>query len=172
MELTGFDAQEIAGFIAGEEFPGQDGLTPDDDAPGLREEAVTQRGELWLLGDHRLLCGDATDVADVERALCGARDDLVIIDPHLRTGGGQTVTVKHVTQQIAVTEGGQASDRRTELRRPLFGVLKLSAQASARYGPLQQVPGQRTREEAAPKLHSYCGRLATPCSSVLSEKYV
>ena len=81
LELTGFDEQEIADFLAGEASPGQEGLTPDDEAPSLREAAVTRSGELWRLGEHRLLCGDATVTADLKRVLAGARADLVIIDP-------------------------------------------------------------------------------------------
>jgi len=42
---------------------------------------VAQPGELWRLGDHRLLCGDAMILADVKRVFSGARADLVIIDP-------------------------------------------------------------------------------------------
>ena len=81
LELTGFDGQEIADFLAGVNSPGQSGLTPDDDAPALREAAVTQPGELWILGPHRLLCGNATEPVDLKRVLAGARADLVIIDP-------------------------------------------------------------------------------------------
>ena len=81
LELTGFDEKEIADFLAGAASPGQEGLTPDDEAPALREAAVAQPGELWRLGDHRLLCGDAMVLADVNRVLSGARADLVIIDP-------------------------------------------------------------------------------------------
>ncbi len=80
LELTGFDEKEIADFLAGATSPGQEGLTPDDEAPALREAAVTQPGELWRLGDHRLLCGDAMVLADVKRVLAGARADLVVID--------------------------------------------------------------------------------------------
>ena len=80
LELTGFDEKEIADFLAGAASPGQEGLTPDDEAPALREAAVTQPGELWRLGDHRLLCGDAMLLADVKRVLAGARADLVVID--------------------------------------------------------------------------------------------
>jgi DNA modification methylase len=81
LELTGFDAREIADFLAGAASPGQDGLTPDDEAPALREAAVAQPGELWRMAEHRLLCGDATVEADLQRVLAGARADLVIIDP-------------------------------------------------------------------------------------------
>src|SRR5665213_3682348 len=81
LELTGFDEQEIADFLAGASSPGQEGLTPDDDAPSLRDAPVAQPGELWVLGPHRLLCGDATVPADLKRVLAGSRADLVIIDP-------------------------------------------------------------------------------------------
>lgn len=42
---------------------------------------VTRRGDIWLLGEHRLMCGDATDWADVERLMDGERADLVLTDP-------------------------------------------------------------------------------------------
>src|SRR5665213_2026416 len=77
LELTGFDEQEIADFLAGASSPGQEGLTPDDDAPSLRDAPVAQPGELWVLGPHRLLCGDATVPADLKRVLAGSRADLV-----------------------------------------------------------------------------------------------
>ena len=80
LELTGFDGNEIADFLAGAASHSQDGLTPDDEAPAPREAAVTQPGELWRLGEHRLLCGDALVLADVQRVLSGAKADLVIID--------------------------------------------------------------------------------------------
>jgi hypothetical protein len=50
---------------------GNDGLTDPDDVPEVPEEATTQPGDLWLLGEHRLLCGDATVATDVERLLGG-----------------------------------------------------------------------------------------------------
>jgi DNA modification methylase len=81
LELTGFDQNEIADFLAGAASPGQEGLTPDDEAPALPSAPVTQPGELWLLGQHRLLCGDATVPADLHRVLAGDRADLVIVDP-------------------------------------------------------------------------------------------
>jgi DNA modification methylase len=81
LELTGFDQNEIADFLAGAASPGQEGLTPDDQAPALPVAPVAQRGELWRLGTHRLLCGDALALADVQRVFAGGRADLVVIDP-------------------------------------------------------------------------------------------
>lgn len=54
----------------------------DEDAvPEVPKIARTKRGELWILGDHRLLCGDATDSADVARLMDGEKADMVFTDP-------------------------------------------------------------------------------------------
>ena len=52
----------------------QDGLTDPDDVPEPPDEAITQPGDLWILGDHRLLCGDSSKPEDVDRLLDGAAD--------------------------------------------------------------------------------------------------
>src|SRR5215471_15344050 len=55
LSLTGFDLGEVAAyFAAGEAI---EGLTDEDSVPEVQEKAVTQPGDLWVLGDHRLLCG-------------------------------------------------------------------------------------------------------------------
>ncbi len=66
--LIGFGEGELERLLAGT----KEGLTEDDEAPALPEQAVTQPGDLWILGEHRLLCGDATVMADVERVLGGS----------------------------------------------------------------------------------------------------
>jgi DNA modification methylase len=66
--LIGFSAGELERLLAGDALTG---LTEDDDAPGLPDQAITRPGDLWVLGEHRLLCGDATVLADVERVLGG-----------------------------------------------------------------------------------------------------
>ncbi len=58
-----------------------EGLTDPDDIPAPPAEPVTRRGDLWRLGEHRLLCGDAGSEADVDRLLDGARAHLVYTDP-------------------------------------------------------------------------------------------
>jgi DNA modification methylase len=76
--LIGFGAGELERLLAGE---GKTGLTEDDEAPALPEQAVTQPGDLWVLGNHRLLCADATVLADVERVLGGLLADMTFCDP-------------------------------------------------------------------------------------------
>jgi site-specific DNA-methyltransferase (adenine-specific) len=56
-------------------------LTDADDVPDAPEEPVTKLGDLWVLGDHRLLCGDSTDTVALERLMAGANADLWLTDP-------------------------------------------------------------------------------------------
>ena len=58
-----------------------EGNTDPDDVPEPPEEPVTKPGDLWVLGDHRLLCGDSTDVLAVERLMDGKKADMVFTDP-------------------------------------------------------------------------------------------
>jgi DNA modification methylase len=80
--LIGFD-QAALDRLLGEVAP--DALAPTGDpdapAPAPPETPVTRLGDLWLLGPHRLLCGDATSAADVARLLGGMQPHLMITDP-------------------------------------------------------------------------------------------
>jgi DNA modification methylase len=75
--LIGFGAGELERLLTG----GKEGLTEDDEAPALPEQAVTRPGDVWMLGEHRLLCGDATVLADVETVLGGQLADMTFTDP-------------------------------------------------------------------------------------------
>ena len=75
--LIGFGAGELERLLAGQTA----GLTEDDEAPALPEQAVTQPGDLWVLGEHRLLCGDATVLTDIERVLDRRLADMTFTDP-------------------------------------------------------------------------------------------
>ena len=77
LDLTGFSADEIASYIDG---PPSEGLTDPDAVPDA-PAAITQPGDLWLLGEHRLLCGDSTKAEDVARLLNGAKADMLLSDP-------------------------------------------------------------------------------------------
>lgn len=78
--LTGFGDDELQDLLYGNRDE-QDGLTEDDAIPELPATPVTRRGDLWLLGDHRLLCGDSTDGDDVTRLMNGERAALFATDP-------------------------------------------------------------------------------------------
>jgi len=68
--------------------PEVQGLTDDDDVPEV-EEAITQQGDLWILGEHRLLCGDGTIKQNVDKLLDGKNIDLILTDPPYCSGGFQ-----------------------------------------------------------------------------------
>jgi DNA modification methylase len=57
------------------------GLTDPDDVPPAPEQPVTETGDVWLLGRHRLICGDSTNADDVERVLNGVKPHLMVTDP-------------------------------------------------------------------------------------------
>jgi len=75
---TGFEGDEIAQLLRLPEEPEE---LDEDETPEVPEEATTQVGDLWLLGDHRLLCGDSTEAEDCARLFDGAKATLVHADP-------------------------------------------------------------------------------------------
>src|SRR5262249_7023222 len=79
LDLLGFEDDELAALLA-EEEPSE-GLTDEDAAPEVPQTPVSIRSDLWILGGHRLLCGDATSSADLQRLLAGEAADLVFTDP-------------------------------------------------------------------------------------------
>ncbi|MEZ5762821.1 MAG: DNA methyltransferase [Xanthobacteraceae bacterium] len=79
LELLGFGEDELDRLLDG--LDGEAGADGEDDVPEPPTEAVTIPGDLWLLGAHRLLCGDATVATDVERLLDGKRPHLMVTDP-------------------------------------------------------------------------------------------
>lgn len=80
LDLTGFDPDALAELLADEETY-HAGETDDDEVPEADAIAVSRPGDLWRLGEHRLLCGDATDAVAVARLLDGARPHLMATDP-------------------------------------------------------------------------------------------
>jgi DNA modification methylase len=58
-----------------------EGLTDPDDTPEVEEEAITQLGDIWILGDHRVMCGDSTDLPTVEKLMDGQKADMVFTSP-------------------------------------------------------------------------------------------
>jgi DNA modification methylase len=76
--LLGFSEDEIAKILDPEL---QEGLCDPDEIPEPPDEAITKPGDLWILGNHRLLCGDSSKPEDVDRLLGGAKIQLVNTDP-------------------------------------------------------------------------------------------
>jgi len=80
LALTGFDDAELNRLLAG--LGDEDGTREgEDDIPETPVDPVSRPGDLWLLGPHRLLCGDSTVATDVERVLNGVTPLLMVSDP-------------------------------------------------------------------------------------------
>ena len=77
LTLLGFNERHFKDLLDQEEKP----LPTEDDLPDLPEKAVTEAGDLWLLNDHRLACGDSTDAAVAAAALGPHRPHLLVTDP-------------------------------------------------------------------------------------------
>jgi DNA modification methylase len=77
VSLVGFSDDELAAILADR----TEGLTDPDDAPELPAEPCTQLGDVWLLGRHRLVCGDSTTQEAVDAALAGVKPHLMVTDP-------------------------------------------------------------------------------------------
>lgn len=75
LELVGFDLSEVR-FLARLDATGDPEEVPEPPA-----DPVTKPGDVWLLGPHRLTCGDSTNAADVARVLAGAKPHLMVTDP-------------------------------------------------------------------------------------------
>jgi DNA modification methylase len=77
LSLTGFDDTDLDRLLGRE----HGGLTDPDEAPSPAAQAVSRPGDVWLLGPHRLVCGDATGPETVARALNGVVPHLMVTDP-------------------------------------------------------------------------------------------
>jgi len=76
LDLIGFDAKELSRLLG----PAV-AVEGEDDVPEVPETAVTRAGDFWILGSHRLICGDATDAATAGRLLESVRPHLMVTDP-------------------------------------------------------------------------------------------
>ena len=78
LELTGFNTDEIEALLAP---VGTEGLTDEDAVPEVPEAPVTVLGDVWLLGNHRLMCGDSTSIDAVDKLMAGGGADMLLTDP-------------------------------------------------------------------------------------------
>jgi hypothetical protein len=104
IDLLGFSDDELSELLQTEIVEGQ---TDPDQVPEAPEEPVTKPGDLWLLGDHRLLCGDSTKADDVNRLMAGKKADAVVTDPPYGIGSlmhGGTWAVKQERQLSMMRE--------------------------------------------------------------------
>lgn len=81
LSLTGFGPDEIDALMLGDDDIDENGLTDDDEAPSLRDRFVSKQGDIWLLGRHRIMCGDSTKIDHVQALIAGKQCDGCWTDP-------------------------------------------------------------------------------------------
>ena len=78
LDLIGFDADELANILR---EPETEGLTDEDAVPEAPEVPVTVEGDVWVLGRHRIMCGDSTSIDAVEKLMAGRKANMLHTDP-------------------------------------------------------------------------------------------
>jgi DNA modification methylase len=76
-----FEQDDLDELLAVTELAPEEGKTDPDEVPEAPEQPITKLGDLWILGNHRLLCGDSTNIQHVERLMDGKKADMVFTDP-------------------------------------------------------------------------------------------
>lgn len=76
-----FDNDDLKELLGETEVLPAEGLTDPDDIPEVPEKPITKEGDLYILGNHRLLCGDSTNILHVEKLMDGSKADMVFTDP-------------------------------------------------------------------------------------------
>ncbi|MFN4140269.1 DNA modification methylase [Aestuariivirga sp.] len=91
LALTGFVSDELDKLLGAEQI---EGLTDPDEAPEVPAKAVSKPGDLWILGGHRVLCGDSTVMTDVEKLMGGQLADMAVTDPPYNVDYGNSAKDK------------------------------------------------------------------------------
>jgi DNA modification methylase len=79
LDLLGFNADELNALLNPVEI--NEGLVDEDEVPEPPPEPITKLGDVWILGNHRLMCGDSTSIDAVDKLMEGQRSDMVFTDP-------------------------------------------------------------------------------------------
>lgn len=91
LSLLGFDDNELEAILAKE----TEGLTDPDEVPDVPDDPVTVEGDVWLLGKHRLMCGNSTSIDAVDKLMDGVKADMVFTDPPWNVNYGAVTTPKY-----------------------------------------------------------------------------
>src|SRR6202011_5565939 len=113
LDLVGFQPDRLEDLLAG---LGSSGLTDPDSVPEIPEQQVTRFGDIWLLGDHRVGCGDSTSAADVAPVLAGAAPDLMGTDPPYGVGYEPAWRARRNLSNGKLAQGKVLNDDRADWR--------------------------------------------------------
>jgi DNA modification methylase len=125
LELVGFTDDEIEGLLRDPE-EAHAGNTDEDAVPEAQEDTITKPGDVWILGDHRLLCGDATQIESVEKVLAGGLADMVFTDPPYNVNYGATMKDKLRGKKRKIANDNLGQDFAQFLRDSLVNILAVT----------------------------------------------
>jgi DNA modification methylase len=124
LDLIGFEDEELSQLLAADEA--SEGLADEDAIPEIPDNPITVAGDLWLLGHHKLLCGDATCSSDTDRLMAADAADLVFTDPPYN------VDYEGYTEQRLTIRGDRmSSERFTRFQREAFASLRTATKPGA-----------------------------------------
>ena len=107
IDLIGFDGDFLDGLLAPEP---SEGLTDDDAVPDVPDEPITKEGDIWLLGNHRLMCGDSTSIDAVERLMGGHVANICFTSPPYNAGSLNVKGQKGTEKKYNSFDDNQAPD--------------------------------------------------------------
>jgi site-specific DNA-methyltransferase (adenine-specific) len=100
--LMGFDEDELIDILSGS---AKDYNADPDDVPELPETPITVPGDIWVMGKHRLLCGDSTSISDLEKLTEGQLVDMWLTDPPYNVALGMNETPEEAKKRNRRTDG-------------------------------------------------------------------
>jgi DNA modification methylase len=125
VELLGFSDEELGDLLSDDEDE-TEGLTDPDETPEAPENPVTAEGDVWLLGRHRLMCGDSTSIEAVERLMDGRSADFCFTSPPYNSA----ISKGHKSDRLGGTgfynggySDGRTSDEYIEFNRQIFAAM-------------------------------------------------
>ena len=108
LSVVGFDEDELSGLVIDEDIAG--GLTDEDDVPEVAEIPISKQGDIWLLGEHRVMCGDSTSAEDVGLLMNGEKADICFTSPPYNAGSLEIRGNKSTEKKYNSFEDNQTSE--------------------------------------------------------------
>jgi len=140
LSLLGFTDEELNNIIHQDD---EDGLTDDDEVPEVEDNSISQKGYVWLLGDHRVISGSSTEAEDVAKLMQSDKVDMMFTDPPYNVDYGKMNGNKQNAYrfQVRKIENDNMSDEDFEAL--LFGFIDVSKAHTKAGAPYYIAYGER-----------------------------